>query len=40
LEYLLRKRKLQYIPIINKVTISVSEYLKDYLNDEKGAISK
>lgn len=40
LEHLMRKRKLQYIPIINKVSIYVSEYLKEYLDDENEAISK
>ncbi len=40
LEYLLRRRKLRYIPIINKVSINVSEYLKEYLDDENMAIEK
>lgn len=40
LEYLLRKRELRYIPIINKVSIHVSEYLKQFLNDENQAIKK
>lgn len=40
LEYLLRKRELRYIPIINKVSIHVSEYLKDFLYDENTAIDK
>ncbi|MFK7780201.1 MAG: penicillin-binding protein 2 [Candidatus Gracilibacteria bacterium] len=40
LEHLLRKRKLQYIPIINKVSIHVSEYLKEFLDDENEAIKK
>lgn len=40
LSNLLRKRELRYIPIINRLSISVSQYLKDYLDDEKEAISK
>ena len=40
LEYLLRKRELRYIPIINKVSIHVSEYLKSYIKDENEAIKK
>lgn len=40
LEYLLRKRKLQYIPIINKVSIHVSEYLKKFIKEETEAIDK
>ncbi len=40
LEYLLRKRDLRYIPILNKVSIHVSEYLKDYLKEENQAIKK
>ncbi len=40
LEYLLRKRDIRYIPIINKVTIHVSEYVKNYLDEEKQALRK
>ncbi len=40
LEYLLRKRKLKYIPVINKVSIHVSEYLKEVIDDENEAIKK
>jgi len=40
LEHLLRKRKLQYIPVINKVSINVSEYLKEFLSEEDMAIEK
>ena len=40
LEYMLRKRDLRYIPIINKVSIHVSEYLKNYLDEEKQALRK
>ncbi|MDP2090565.1 MAG: penicillin-binding protein 2 [Candidatus Gracilibacteria bacterium] len=40
LEYILRKRELRYVPIFNKVSIYVSEYLKNYLDEEKEAIQK
>lgn len=40
LEYMLRKREIRYVPIINKISIYVSEYLKNYLDDEKEAIQK
>ncbi len=40
LTHLLRKRELRYVPIINKVSIHVSEYLKQYLDEEKEAIKK
>ena len=40
LEYLLRKRDIRYIPIINKVSIHVSEYIKNYLDEEKQALNK
>jgi hypothetical protein len=40
LEYLFRKRELRYIPIINKISIHVSEFLKSYLADEKSALNK
>jgi len=40
LEYLIRKRELRYIPVINKLSINVSEYLKKYLDDEKEATRK
>ncbi|MDD2871402.1 MAG: penicillin-binding protein 2 [Candidatus Gracilibacteria bacterium] len=40
LAYLMRKRELRYIPIINKISIHVSEFLKNYLEDEKKTISK
>jgi cell division protein FtsI/penicillin-binding protein 2 len=40
LENLLKKRKLQYIPIINKVSIHISEYLKEFIKEESEAINK
>lgn len=40
LKYMLRKRDIRYIPIINKVSINVSEYLKKYIKDEKEALNK
>lgn len=40
LEYLLRKRNSKYIPVIKKVSINVSEYLKEYIDDESEAIKK
>ena len=39
-KHLIRKRNLRYIPIINKVSISVSEFIKQYLNEESEAIKK
>jgi hypothetical protein len=40
IKYLLRKRKLRYIPILNKLDIHLIEYLKTYLKNEKLAIKK
>ena len=40
LKHLLRKRDLRYVPIINKSSIHVSEYLKDYIEEEKQAIKR
>ncbi|MCP4522596.1 MAG: penicillin-binding protein 2 [Candidatus Gracilibacteria bacterium] len=40
LKKLLQKRKIQYIPILHKLSISVSEYVKTYLEDEKHALKK
>jgi hypothetical protein len=37
---MLRKRDLRYVPIINKLSIHVSEYLKNYLEEEKQALKK
>ncbi|MDD3646309.1 MAG: penicillin-binding protein 2 [Candidatus Gracilibacteria bacterium] len=40
LKNLTRKRDLRYIPIINKLSISSSEYILEYIKDEKEAISR
>lgn len=40
LKYIMRKRKLQYIPIINRLSISLSEEINSYINSEKEAIKK
>lgn len=40
LKYLSRKRDLRYIPILNKLSISTSEYIKDYIKGELEAIEK
>ncbi len=36
----IRKRDLRYIPIFNKLSISISEEIKKYLDEEKDAIKK
>jgi hypothetical protein len=40
MKYLIRKRELRYVPVINKVSIGVSEYVKNYLDEEKQALKK
>jgi len=40
LAHLFRKRDLRYVPVINKLSIHISEFLKNYINDEKSAINK
>jgi len=40
IKYLIRKRELRYVPIINKVSIHVSEYVKKYIDEEKQALKK
>lgn len=40
LEYLFRKRDLRYITIFNKLSINVSEFLKNHLDEEKEAIKR
>ena len=40
LEYMMRKRKIRYVQILSKLSISVSEYVKTYLDDETIAIKK
>jgi hypothetical protein len=38
LEKIIRKRVLRYMPILKKLTISTSEYVRNYIEDEKKAI--
>ncbi|PID86291.1 hypothetical protein CSB08_01365 [Candidatus Gracilibacteria bacterium] len=38
LKYLIRKRKLKYVPIINKISIGTSEEIRSYLKEESRAI--
>jgi len=40
IKYLIRKRELRYVPIVNKVSIHVSEYVKKYLDEERQALRK
>lgn len=40
LEYLMRKRKIQYVPILSKLSISVSEYVRMFLEEENNAMKK
>jgi hypothetical protein len=40
LEYLMRKRKIQYVPILSKLSISVSEYVRTFLEEESNAMKK
>lgn len=40
LKYLTRSRDLRYIPILNKLSISSSEYIKDYIEWENDALNK
>lgn len=40
LAHLFRKRALRYVPILNKTSIRVYEYLKEYIDDEKQAYKK
>lgn len=40
LEYLMRKRKVRYVQILSKLSISVSEYVKAYLEEEDIARKK
>lgn len=37
---LTRKRDLRYVPIINRLSIEKSDYIKNYLSEEKDAINK
>ncbi|QFR39381.1 penicillin-binding protein 2 [Candidatus Gracilibacteria bacterium 28_42_T64] len=38
IKHLIRKRELRYIPVLNKLSISVSEYIKNYLEEENIAL--
>lgn len=38
LKFLIRKREKKYVPIINKISISISEEIKSYLTEERRAI--
>lgn len=40
LKYLTRKRELRYIPILNRLSINTSEYVKDYIKWENEALRK
>ena len=40
LEYMMRKRKVRYVQILSKLSISVSEYVKTFLEEENIAIKK
>ncbi len=38
LNSLLRQRKIRYVPIMNKLSITASEYVKEYLDEEQTAL--
>nr|MDD3720282.1 penicillin-binding transpeptidase domain-containing protein [Candidatus Gracilibacteria bacterium] len=40
IENMLKKRTIRYIPIINKLTITLSEEIEKYIKDEKDAMKK
>ena len=40
LEYMMRKRKIRYVQILSKLSISVSEYVKTILEEEQSAMKK
>ncbi|MDR1987426.1 MAG: hypothetical protein LBQ24_01305 [Candidatus Peribacteria bacterium] len=40
LKNLTRKRDLRYVPIMNKLSIESSDYISNYITEEKDAISK
>jgi len=40
IEYLVRKRKVKYVPILSRLSIDESSDLKKYIKDEKAAIKK
>jgi hypothetical protein len=37
---MMRKRKIRYVQILSKLSISVSEYVKNFLDEEKIALKK
>lgn len=39
-EYRIRKRKIQYVTVLNKLSIWVSEYVKEFIDDEKIALKR
>lgn len=40
LAHMLRKRDLRYLPIVNRISISNSEYIKSYISDERQAVQR
>jgi hypothetical protein len=40
LKSMLTKKTIRYIPIINKLNITLSDEIKKYISDEKDAIKK
>ncbi|MDR2640761.1 MAG: hypothetical protein LBC61_05670 [Candidatus Peribacteria bacterium] len=40
LKNLTKKRDLRYVPVINKLSIENSDYINNYIAEEKDAISK
>lgn len=40
IEYLIRKRNIRYIPILQKVSIDTSEEINDFIKEEKEALAK
>lgn len=40
MKFLVRKRDLQYVPILSKISISGGEKLKDFLKDEQAALAR
>ncbi|MCH2188428.1 penicillin-binding protein 2 [Candidatus Gracilibacteria bacterium] len=40
MKHLMRKRDVRYVPILNRLSIDTSEYIKQYLDEERQAIKK
>jgi len=40
IEYLIRERKVKYVPILTRLSIDESSDLKNYIKEEKAAIKK